>query len=638
LKLREVGIQNFRNLVDINIPIEDTTILVGENNSGKTALLDALKIALPSSSASRRTAFDEYDYHMSKTHDSPQTCKGIVIELWFREDSPNEWPESLVQDLNEIVQTEPIEDLDSIGLRVSCKYDTIIKDFIPKWEFLALDGQPLEGKGANPNNLTRFLSYIRLFYLSSLRDSNDEFSPRSQYWGRILRNLKISDDQRKILSEELAKLNESLLRADSRLEQLKECLGKVQKIMALGTGQNTSIQALPLKPWELMSKSEVVIKADGSEIDFPLSCYGQGMQSLSVLFLFQAYIDLLLKPTFKPETEAILTLEEPEAHLHPQATMALAKNLGEIRSQKIVSSHSPYFIQEIPFTCLRIFRRNGPLSKVLYIKRFFTAKIPETPELVRFCEGMSPRFEYCKRSSILAVRGCIEKDDYKRLFLMYPNQEEVQERLKRLNNESQLYLSDAEIVKLETFAKRIRGEVLFARSWLLCEGQSEYLLIRYFADLLDKPLDQKGITVIDYQNNGSPSIFVALARTFEIPWIMVSDNDAAGKGYAEEVRKRGLTEGEMRELVRPLPLENADLEMFLVKNGFAQEYIQILTERGISLDKRPGEAGFEDEIVSTIRRDKIGYTHALIEKLRDVNVKKDRVPLFFENAINDVIA
>lgn len=636
--MREVSIRNFRNLVDINIPVEDTTILVGENNSGKTALLDALRIALPYNMMNRRAPFEEYDYHMSKASDSPQTCEGIFIELWFREDAPDEWPEPLVQDLNEIVQTEPVEDLDSIGLRVSCRYDTTLKNFIPKWEFLTLDGQPLVGKGANHTNLTRFLPYIRLFYLSSLRDSNNEFSPRSQHWGRILRNLKISDEQREELGKELANLNESLLRADPRLEQVRESLGKVQKIMALGTGQNTSIQALPLKPWELMSKSEVVIKADGSEIEFPLSCYGQGMQSLSVLFLFQAYIDLLLKPTFKPETEAILTLEEPEAHLHPQATRALALNLGEIRSQKIVSSHSPYFIQEIPFTSIRIFRRNGPISKVLYIKRLFTAKIPETAELVRFCEGKSPTFEYLKRTSTLAVRGRIEKDDYRRLVLMYLGQADVEERLKQLYNESQLYLSDPEIAKLETFAKRIRGEVLFAHAWLLCEGQSEYLLIRYFAELLGKPLDLKGITVIDYQNNGSPSIFVALARTFEIPWIMVSDNDAAGKKDAEEVKKRGLTSVEMSDLVRQLPLEGADLEMFLAKNGFAQEYIQILAERGISLAKRPEEAGFEDELASIISRDKIGSSHVLIEKLRTAGAGRSRVPLFYENAINDVIA
>lgn len=46
---------------------------------------------------------DEYDYHMCKTGDSPQMCEGIVIEWWFREDEPGEWPDSLVQALNDII-------------------------------------------------------------------------------------------------------------------------------------------------------------------------------------------------------------------------------------------------------------------------------------------------------------------------------------------------------------------------------------------------------------------------------------------------------------------------------------------------------------------------------------------------------
>jgi putative ATP-dependent endonuclease of OLD family len=425
MKLREITVKNFRCLVDVTIPVDDTTILVGENNSGKTALLDALKIALPRSQSGRGSLFDEYDYYMSKTGDSPQTSEGIVIELWFREDKPDEWPNSLVQALSEIIQTDPLKDLDSIRLRLSSKYDATAKETVTKWEFLALNGQVLEKQSRDSRNLTRFLPYIRLFYLSALRDSDDEFSPRSQFWGRILRDLKISEEQRKTLGEELARLNHELLKADPRLEQVRTTLDTIQKIMALGIEQKTSIQALPLKPWDLMSKAEVAIKARGSEVDFPLSRHGQGMQSLAVLFLFQAYIDVLLKPMFQPETEAILALEEPEAHLHPQATRALAANLGEVKSQKIVSSHSPYFIQEIPFTQIRMFRRNGPFSKVLCVKRSFSAKAPNTPELLEFCANNTPKFDYHVGTSTLSVNGKMEEKEYRKLLAIYPKQTDV---------------------------------------------------------------------------------------------------------------------------------------------------------------------------------------------------------------------
>jgi putative ATP-dependent endonuclease of OLD family len=236
MKLREVRVQNFRCLQDVTISLGDTTVLVGANNSGKTAFLDALRIVLTGNRANRRTLFDEYDYHMSKAGNSPQTSQGIVIELWFREDISDEWPDSLVQALNDIIQTDPMKDLDSIGLRLSSTYDEVSGAIDTKWEFLAFDGQPLVGRGANPTNLMTFLVYIRLFYLSSLRDSNDEFSPRSQYWGRILRNLEIGEAQSKDLSEELAKLNAALLKADPRLEQVRESSTRFKKLCGLALG------------------------------------------------------------------------------------------------------------------------------------------------------------------------------------------------------------------------------------------------------------------------------------------------------------------------------------------------------------------------------------------------------------------
>ena len=751
MRLREIIVKNFRCLVDVTIPIVDTTVLIGENNSGKTALLEALKLALPRSAAGRRDPFDEYDYYMVKSTDSPRSSEGIVIELWFREDTSDEWPEPLARALDDIIQTDPIMDLDSIGLRLSSKYDALTREMVTKWEFLALDGQPSGGRGASPSNLARFLPYIRCFYLSSLRDSAHEFSPRSQFWGRILRDLKISDEQRKAFGEALAKLNEDLLKADPRLEQVRVTLDKGQEIMELGAGQKTSIQALPLKPWDLMSKSEVVIKTRGGEIDFPLGRHGQGVQSLAILFLFQAYIDVLLKPTFRPETEAILALEEPEAHLHPQATRTLATNLSEIKGQKIISSHSPYFIQEIPFAQIRMFRRDGPSSRVLYVKRSFTAQVPNIPGLLEFCAN-NDKFDYHEGASTLTVNGKVEQKEYRDLLVLYREQRDVHAELKRLCAESQLYISDSDLADLGTYVKRIRGEVLFARAWLLCEGPSEYLLLRYFAELLGTPLDQAGVTIIDFQNNGSPGAFVGLARAFEIPWIMVCDNDDAGKDFVKQVKKRGLTDeeikpsfklteqslaklretnipanvltdleslkgqehiseedflgaleatigkdqtvlhktqileyAEIRPLIRLLPEDGMDLELFLFKNGFAGEYESILAEIAHSsnshatewiiaeesrdkgtetrkiIHKKSGEyeigvskkgspdqtisgtdVGFQslfaDVIVTELRKDKVRNAIALIEKLRAEGADQSRVPQLLGLAVKDIIA
>ncbi|MGB0383605.1 MAG: ATP-dependent nuclease [Ardenticatenaceae bacterium] len=689
MKLREMVVKNFRCLVDVAIPITDTTVLVGENNSGKTALLDALRIALPDSMAGGLRPFEEYDYHMVKANDSPETSEGIVIELWFREDAPNEWPSPLTGALDNVIQTDIVTDLDSIGLRLSSKYDGTAKQMVTRWEFLGLDRQALKGRGENPDNIPKFISYVRCFYLSSLRDAANEFSADSQFWGPILRDLKISSEQRTFFVEELTKLNQDLLKAAPKIEKVTAVLDQAQDIMELGSGhtysaksEKTLIHALPLKSWELMSKAQVVIKSRGGEIEFPLARHGQGVQSLAVLFLFQAYVDVLLKPTFQPETEAILALEEPEAHLHPQATRALAANLDQVKSQKIVSSHSPYFIQDIPFTQIRMFRRSGPSSNVLYVKRFFTAQVPNTPQLLKFC-GKNAKFEYHEGTATISAKGKIEEKEYRKLLTIYPGQHEVHAQLKQLYEQSQLYLSDNDLAELDTYAKRIRGEVLFARAWLLCEGQSEYLLLRYFSELLGQSFDQAGITVIDFQNNGSPGAFVGLARAFEVPWIMVCDNDDEGQRFVRQLQNRGLTDQEIKALVRPLPGDGTDFETFLVKNGFAEEYQAILNERATSsypyapewiiakqndgaqqrqiVLKKSGEyelrvfkngvssetispsdsrfqSLFFDCLVAELQENKMRNANALIRELRMKKADATRVPSFFAKLISDIIA
>lgn len=576
MRLREVRVRNFRNLTDIAVPIGDTTILVGENNTGKTALLDALRIALPRSAAGRTNPFDDYDYHMSKKTDSLESSEGITIELWFREDVPDEWPDSLIQALSEIIQTDLVADIDSVGFRLTSSYDPTAKDVVHKREFLRLDGQPLPEKYNTPTYFNRFYSYVRLFYLSALRDSNDEFSPRSQYWGRILRDLKIGDEKTKLITKELTKLNAELLNADPRLSEVSDSLNKIHSVVSVQPGKYTSIQPLPIKPWDLMSKSEVVIRPYGSEIDLPMSRYGQGTQSLAVLFLFESYIDLLLKPTFQPETDAILALEEPETHLHPQAARALAKNLHEMKSQMVISSHCPYFIQEIPLEQIRMFRRNGAAAQITYLKRSFSVKLPETAALSEFCKQNSARYSYNSSTSVLSLVGKMSEKEYRKLLIMYPGKPDLHSDVKRMYSESQWYLTDDEISDLETYAKRVRGEVFFARAWLLCEGQSEYVLLRYFADVLDKSLDNEGITVVDFQNNGSPGAFIGLAKALGIPWIMFCDNDDACEGFIKQAKNCGLTKQELDDLVRPLPTKGEDWETFLFKNGFREECIAIL--------------------------------------------------------------
>jgi putative ATP-dependent endonuclease of OLD family len=632
MKLREVRVRNFRNLVDVQVAIDDTTVLVGENNAGKTALIDAIRIALTRPPRGRSNPFSEYDFHLGSPKDTPHSSPGIEIELWFREDKPEEWPDPVVQGLRDIIALDPVSGRRSVGVRLVSKFDATTKAYQPVLSFLNMAGQPL-GSKAPVAAMDRLLSYVRFFHQPALRDVAEEFSPRSRLWGQIMRDLDISEEAQAKLQAQLADLNTMLLQSDVRLEKVRASLEQLQSVLPMPTGKSVAIQALPLRPWDLLSRSEVVLRTHSGGADLPLARHGQGMQSLAVLFLHQAYVDVLLKQSFEQETEAIFALEEPEAHLHPQAVCALAANLDKISGQKIISTHSPYFVQDVPLAKLRLLRVDGGRARVMQIPRSFQVALPVAGQMDGFCGKHEEKFLFKPTDAVsgkLVLTGKMEQGEYRELLAMYPGKNEVHGILKDLNQRSQAYLSDGDLSQLEVYVKRVRGEILFARAWLLCEGQSEYLVLRCFAEVLGVSLDAAGVSIIDYQNNGSPGAFAALARALGFPWLMTCDTDAQSTKFRKEIENRGFSASEIADALKPLPQADCDLELFLVKNGFGDACREILKAEGQT------PPGTDEKIAELLRTDKVRYAQALCDWLRKQPDGAKRVPTFFAELIHSV--
>ena len=61
MHIASIRIRNFRLLKDIEIPLTRTTVLIGENNSGKSSVLDCISLTLGRRWGQRGTGFSEYD-------------------------------------------------------------------------------------------------------------------------------------------------------------------------------------------------------------------------------------------------------------------------------------------------------------------------------------------------------------------------------------------------------------------------------------------------------------------------------------------------------------------------------------------------------------------------------------------------
>lgn len=146
MKLRRLEIENFRGITKLNLGVGDTTVLIGENNTGKTAVLDALKFALRSIKTRRGCSFEEYDFHLPTPSSEPSDAPAISIRLTFKEDTPGDWDDQQVAKLNRA----KILQIDDAGcslviLKVGAKFDAISQDFIQDWEFQNPQGAALTG-------------------------------------------------------------------------------------------------------------------------------------------------------------------------------------------------------------------------------------------------------------------------------------------------------------------------------------------------------------------------------------------------------------------------------------------------------------------------------------------------------------
>ena len=71
MRLTTVRIRNFRCIKDLSVDLDETTVLIGENNSGKTAFLEAIRICLERLRGRERGPFSEYDYHLPDEESAP---------------------------------------------------------------------------------------------------------------------------------------------------------------------------------------------------------------------------------------------------------------------------------------------------------------------------------------------------------------------------------------------------------------------------------------------------------------------------------------------------------------------------------------------------------------------------------------
>lgn len=495
--LTKITIKNFRGIEDLTILFDQCTVLIGENNTGKTSVLEAVHTCLSRNLSRKVVPFGEYDFHLNAARPDPSSAPPIEIDFTFVESTEGEWPDAVVQGLDKAMQIRA-DNKQEVRFRIVAAYDTSIKDFTLEWSFLDLTNAELPS-AKNPRIVAELQQLNPAFFLAAVRDAGHHFQSRSQFWGPFTKNPQIDDATRVELEEQIEAINQSVLDSHAPFNEVKMQVAKTGGLVPLAAADLVSVEAIPARVFDMLSKTQVKLTAK-SGAKLPITQHGAGTQSLSVLFLFESFLNARLAEAYDPDSEPLLALEEPESHLHPSAVRSLWKVLSSIKGQKLIATHSGELLAAVPLHSIRRLARKAGKVEVFQVSA-----------------------------------GSLTADDER---------------------------------KISYHVRAKRGNLLFAKSWLLVEGESEFWFLPEAARLLNFDFELEGVCCVEFAQCGLAPL-IKLATELGIEWHVFADGDPAGQRYATTAR--GLL-GAVPAAQRLTVLAERDIEHAMWAHGYSAVY------------------------------------------------------------------
>ena len=359
--IKIIRIAGFRGLENIEVALEQTTILTGMNNTGKTSFLKALQLAL-----GNRQFVTQDDFFIQGSSVSDK----IIIDLLIVpinndgkrcEDFSDDW---LVKFTEDRIRTDGNNDF--VPLRTIITFDEIRNSY--KTQQFILQGWPeFKQEGINwfdiDNGKEKSFHFdeVPFFYMDAQRDILEDTKLRNSYLDKMLSKIKYSEEDIKDIEEQIKSLNEKAVSGSDILSNIKTTL------KGLDTAMDTRSEGIEITPFTKkirdLNKGLTIYYTDQKE-PFSMEYHGMGTRSWSSLLTLKAFISLLSINAEKEQSVffPILAIEEPEAHLHPNAQKKLYGQVDAIAGQKIISTHSPYIAAAAKLGQIRNFYKDNTVT------------------------------------------------------------------------------------------------------------------------------------------------------------------------------------------------------------------------------------------------------------------------------------
>jgi len=359
--VKTVRIFGFRGLQNIEVSLEPVTVLTGMNNTGKTSFIKAVQLAL-----GNRQFITQDDFYISDNigHDK------IIVDI---EIVPVDQDGKICNEFSEnweVLFTEDRIRIDKkdksfIPLRTIVTYDKINAAYKSK-QYILPDWPPFENEShvfwyQTENGKEKAFNYydeVPFYYMDARRDILEDMKTRNSYLGKMISKIEYSKEDVKKIEQQIKELNEQAVSGSPILSNIKSTLKELDSAM------DTSSEGVEITPFTKkirdLNKGLSIHYSDKKD-SFSMEYHGMGTRSWSSLLTLKAFINLLDKNAKKEHTSffPILAIEEPEAHLHPNAQKKLYSQIAGIKGQKIISTHSPYIAASAELSQLRNIYKNN---------------------------------------------------------------------------------------------------------------------------------------------------------------------------------------------------------------------------------------------------------------------------------------